>query len=192
MSQSHYHSDKHAGELLDRLNAYRLAGEMCDVTLMAKDSMILVHGCILRTASPYFYTLLQTSRNMKTKHSLDLMNFEGSALQNIVEFFYTSTLRLNLKNAWQLLSVAGILGIDEVVNACVSLIKSSISTKNCLQLRRDARINNSEYLLTFCEDYIREHFKEVTFEFLFTVILRMIQYYIILTNKTYQWYISVL
>ena len=75
--------------MVDGMNSMRVAGLLCDVTLVAENLEIPAHKMVLAACSPYFYAMF-TGFTERDSSRVVLQGLDPEALQILVEYVYTS------------------------------------------------------------------------------------------------------
>ena len=84
-----YRNVSHPVKVVDGMNAMRIAGLLCDVTLVAENLEIPAHKMVLAACSPYFYAMF-TGFTERDSSRVTLQGLDPEALQILVEYVYTS------------------------------------------------------------------------------------------------------
>lgn len=71
--------------------------------------------------------LSECNKNCITMHQID-----GNSLVQIIQFFYTSEIKINKENVQNLLSAASLLQVSSVLDGCCEFFKRNLSDDNCL------------------------------------------------------------
>uniref|UniRef100_G1KM60 Kelch like family member 8 n=1 Tax=Anolis carolinensis TaxID=28377 RepID=G1KM60_ANOCA len=137
------------------------AGELCDVTLKVGSKLI----SLSQACACLCYSLLPTmflSEIAEAKQSLiEIKDFDGDAIEDLVKFVYSSRLTLTVDNVQPLLYAACILQVEVVAKACCEYMKLHFHPSNCLAVRAFAESHNRVDLMDMADRYACEHFAEV-------------------------------
>jgi len=142
------------------MNAMRIAGLLCDVTLVAESLEIPAHKMVLAACSPYFYAMF-TGFTERDSSRVTLQGLDPEALQILVEYVYTSEVDVTEDNEQCLLPAANLLQLTDVRDACCEFLQSQLHPTNCLGIRAFADLHGCLELLSCTESYIERHFTEV-------------------------------
>ncbi|KAJ8368229.1 hypothetical protein SKAU_G00082570 [Synaphobranchus kaupii] len=118
-------SSTHSQEMLEKLNALRSEGQLCDVTLRVQDKVFMAHKVVLACCSDFFRSKL-LSRPGDHHNVLDLHHVTVSGFTPLLEYAYTSTLSINTENIIDVLAAASYMQMFAVASTCSEFMKSSI------------------------------------------------------------------
>ncbi|XP_072310358.1 zinc finger and BTB domain-containing protein 44 isoform X1 [Eucyclogobius newberryi] len=118
-------SISHSQEMLDKLNALRSEGHLCDVTIRVQDKLFLAHKVVLACCSDFFRSKL-VGRSEEDKFVLDLHHVTVSGFAPLLEYAYTSTLSISTENIIDVLAAASYMQMFAVASTCSEFMKSSI------------------------------------------------------------------
>ncbi|KAG5836900.1 hypothetical protein ANANG_G00233580 [Anguilla anguilla] len=118
-------SPTHSQEVLEKLNALRGEGQLCDVTLRVQGQLFTAHRAVLACCSDFFRSQL-LSRPEERHHVLDLHHVTVSGFTPLLEYAYTSTLSINTDNIIDVLAAASYMQMFAVASTCSEFMKSSI------------------------------------------------------------------
>ncbi|XP_056468367.1 zinc finger and BTB domain-containing protein 44 isoform X1 [Gadus chalcogrammus] len=119
-------SPSHSQEMLDKLNALRSEGHLCDVTIRVQDKLFLAHKVVLACCSDFFRTKLVGRSEEEDKFVLDLHHVTVSGFTPLLEYAYTSTLSISTENIIDVLAAASYMQMFAVASTCSEFMKSSI------------------------------------------------------------------
>nr|XP_060615167.1 zinc finger and BTB domain-containing protein 17 [Anolis sagrei ordinatus] len=106
----------HSQQVLEQLNQQREQGLLCDCAVVVDGIDFKAHKAVLAACSAYLRSLFASQRDVVR---LDIRNAAG--LERVLEFMYTAKLSLSPENVEDVLAVAGLLQMQEVISACHSL-----------------------------------------------------------------------
>jgi len=155
-----YRNPAHPGKVVDGMNGMRVAGLLCDVTLVADNIEIPAHKMVLAACSPYFYAMF-TGFTERDSSRVRLQGVDSEALQTLVEYVYTSQVEVTEENVQCLLPAANLLQLTDVRDACCEFLQCQLHPTNCLGIRAFADLHGCLELLAGTESYIERHFTEV-------------------------------
>ncbi|MEE6483334.1 hypothetical protein FKM82_013517 [Ascaphus truei] len=122
----HYiHLQNFSKSLLETLNAQRLGGHFCDVTVHIHDATLRAHRCVLAAGSPFFHDKLLLGYSEIEVPPV----VPTQVVQQLVEFMYSGSLVVAQSEALQILTAASILQIKTVIDECTQIISQSRSNK---------------------------------------------------------------
>jgi len=130
-----FKEQEHNNEMLAGLNELRQENFLCDVTLMADDKPFQAHRAVLAATSPYLKTLFSDMSGGKIEHEVvEIRGVSAEGLKHIINYIYTSELRLNMTNIREVLAAAGHMQLKAATNFAVSFLKHEISVFNCVDV----------------------------------------------------------
>nr|XP_046232104.1 kelch-like protein 8 isoform X2 [Scatophagus argus] len=136
-------------------------GELCDVTLKVGSRLIPCHKLVLACVIPYFRAMFLSEMSEAKQELIEIKDFDGDAIQDLVQFAYSSKLTLTVDNVQPLLYAACILQVELVARACCEYMKAHFHPTNCLAVRTFAESHNRVDLMDMADRYACEHFTEV-------------------------------
>ncbi|XP_053196111.1 kelch-like protein 8 [Scomber japonicus] len=136
-------------------------GELCDVTLKVGSRLIPCHKLVLACVIPYFRAMFLSEMSEAKQELIEIKDFDGDAIQDLVHFAYSSRLTLTVDNVQPLLYAACILQVELVARACCEYMKAHFHPTNCLAVRTFAESHNRVDLMDMADRYACEHFTEV-------------------------------
>ncbi|XP_028911182.2 B-cell CLL/lymphoma 6 member B protein [Ornithorhynchus anatinus] len=121
---------RHAADVLLNLNELRLRGTLTDVTLLVAGRPLRAHKAVLTACSGFFYSIFRERRGIVGGvGGVDVLSLPGGAeaggFAPLLDFMYTSRLRLSLATAPAVLAAATYLQMDHVVQACHRFLQAS-------------------------------------------------------------------
>lgn len=119
-------SPSHSQEMLEKLNALRNEGHLCDVTIRVQDKLFLAHKVVLACCSEFFRSKLVGRPEEEDKFVLDLHHVTVSGFTPLLEYAYTSTLSISTENIIDVLAAASYMQMFTVASTCSEFMKSSI------------------------------------------------------------------
>ncbi|XP_030420788.1 kelch-like protein 8 isoform X3 [Gopherus evgoodei] len=137
------------------------AGELCDVTLKVGSKLISCHKLVLACVIPYFRAMFLSEMAEAKQTLIEIRDFDGDAIEDLVKFVYSSRLTLTVDNVQPLLYAACILQVELVAKACCEYMKLHFHPSNCLAVRAFAESHNRIDLMDMADRYACEHFTEV-------------------------------
>ncbi|XP_017347784.1 kelch-like protein 8 [Ictalurus punctatus] len=136
-------------------------GELCDVTLKVGTKLIPCHKLVLACVVPYFRAMFLSDMAEAKQELIEIRDFDGDAIQDLVRFAYSSRLTLTVENVQPLLYAACILQVELVARACCEYMKAHFHPSNCLAVRTFAESHHRVDLMDMADRYACEHFGQV-------------------------------
>ena len=153
--------DSLPNDILQVLNSMREHRELCDVSLMAENNEIHAHRAILAACSPYFRAMFLSGFAEAKEDKVTLQGVSPAALQQVVDYFYTSELKLETENVEDIIRVAILLRLETIVDHCETFLRRNMSPFNCLGLQSFATLFNLESLSQHAARFTLWHFETV-------------------------------
>ncbi|KAJ8276090.1 hypothetical protein COCON_G00078420 [Conger conger] len=119
-------SPTHSQEMLEKLNALRNEGQLCDVTIRVQDKIFMAHKVVLACCSEFLRAKLAGLPDGADKFVLDLHHVTVSGFTPLLEYAYTSTLSISTENIIDVLAAASYMQMFAVASTCSEFMKSSI------------------------------------------------------------------
>ncbi|XP_043847443.1 myoneurin isoform X3 [Dromiciops gliroides] len=168
----------HCGHLLERLNAQREAGFLCDCTVVIGEQQFRAHRNVLASFSEYFGAVYRDSPHGDV--FLDQSQVKADGFQKLLEFIYTGTLHLDSWNVKEIHQAADFLKVEEVVTKCKIKMEdfafiANPSSSEVSSITGNIELNQQTCLLTLRDftprekpetsiDLVQVHAKKVTLE----------------------------
>lgn len=163
--EQHVHSPKnHFSEVFKTLSTLYNQKELCDVVLRAGSVQFHVHKVILVACSQYFAAMFRSGMTEAQKGEVVLHNIDPTALEDILELFYTGKITLNSDNVQSLLSAASLFQIDHLREACSNFLRHQLSPGNCLGIKAFAEAHGCQSLAEAAQRHALARFGEVSQE----------------------------
>ncbi|XP_028992733.1 uncharacterized protein si:dkey-229b18.3 isoform X2 [Betta splendens] len=112
----------HSAGMLSKLRSQREAGLFCDITLRTNGRSYSAHRAVLAAVSDHFQEIF-TEMDSSMKADIDLTGFSEDSLLSLLDFSYSSTLRVHQKDLPEVFAMARHLGMWPAVEACSALMK---------------------------------------------------------------------
>uniref|UniRef100_H0XID4 B-cell CLL/lymphoma 6 member B protein n=1 Tax=Otolemur garnettii TaxID=30611 RepID=H0XID4_OTOGA len=115
---------RHSSDVLGNLNQLRLRGILTDVTLLVGGQPLRAHKAVLIACSGFFYSIFRGRAGV----GVDVLSLPGGpearGFTTLLDFMYTSRLRLSPTTAPAVLAAATYLQMEHVVQACHRFIQA--------------------------------------------------------------------
>lgn len=153
-----------ARETLNTLNQMRYHRELCDIILLVNDCEIPTHRAILAACSPYFRAMFLSGFVESVQSQVELKDVDTAAFKKIIDFFYTSELRIDITEVEQILNIACLLHLEYIIEECEKLMRRNITPGNCLGLKTIAQTYSLHFLYKQALRFSLWHFESVVNE----------------------------
>ncbi|XP_066285390.1 kelch-like protein 24 [Branchiostoma lanceolatum] len=121
-----------AGWFFKSLRSLRSEGLLVDVTLCAEGKEIPCHRVVLATCSDYFKAMFGGSLSESKKDKIEMGGVSVEALQQLVDYAYTSKVNVTEENVRPLFVAANMLQFAHVETACEKFLIKSLSPTTCM------------------------------------------------------------
>ncbi|XP_065223954.1 kelch-like protein diablo [Planococcus citri] len=151
----------HASYILSGLNSLRENADFCDVILQVDGEKFSAHKIVLASFSPYFKTMFQSKYVESKQNTVHLKSIESDMMKQLLDFAYTSTIKITKSNCQNLLSAANLLQVMKVRDAACEFLESHMDTSNCLGIYCFAESHACTDLQQKAFDYALKNFWSV-------------------------------
>lgn len=138
-------------DTLGVLNSMRRNTELCDVNLVVESTTITAHRAILAASSPYFRAMFLSGFSEANEECIKLKDMAPQALEAVIDYFYTSYLKIDVDTVEDILKVCVVLRLESLVDHCETFLRRNMTLSNCLGLHSLAKL--------FCLDGLCDHAK---------------------------------
>lgn len=105
---------------------------LSDFTVIVDGDQFKTHKAILAYRSEYFKAMLSHDTIESQKSQVEIKDVKPEIMQNILEYFYTSKLNINLDNLQDLLEAGTRFQLDSILLLCDDfLLGVELDTVNC-------------------------------------------------------------
>lgn len=156
-------AEGHSTRLLKKMAFLRdQAGHhLCDVVLQLGSRKIYAHRVVLSACSNYFCAMFTNTMLESHQDTIMLNDLDEKAVEDLVEFAYTSKIDIHEDNVQPLLKAASILQLSEVTTACSEFLAQQLHPSNCLGISNFAEAHGCSELNRTAQQYVVDHFMEV-------------------------------
>ena len=135
--------------------------DLCDVTLIVNEKKIQAHKVVLSSCSQYFEQMFIGEFAEPDDQPIVIDEVEEDALIALVDFTYTSRIKLTDRNVYSLFGAADLLQFPGVKGACFKFFKQQINKSNCIRTWLFAESHNCTELLDAAVKYIECNFLDI-------------------------------
>ena len=156
-------AEGHASRLLEKMSTLRRNDRLCDVILKVgpKEKEIRAHRLVLSACSKYFCAMFTNKMLESNLECITLSDLDDTALEELVEFAYTSRINVHEGNVQSVLKAASILQLSEIIGVCCSFLSGQLHPSNCLGISSFAEAHGCTALHEVATEYIKDNFTEV-------------------------------
>ena len=165
-----YEEKEHPKNVFKQLNTLRQREDLCDVVLIAGDQEIRAHKVVLSANSPYFQDMFIGEFAEPDGAPIGIDEVDEESLMALVDFAYTSRIKLTQSNVYKLFEAADLLQFQGVKNACFRFFKSQMNKSNCIRTWIFAESHNCTELLEASLKFIEVNFLDIIRENEFLLI----------------------
>jgi alpha-tubulin suppressor-like RCC1 family protein len=147
-------------EILKMLNDQ----EFSDIILSVSDKEIYAHRSVLWSRSTYFKAMFSHDFKEADKTKIVLKGISSYDLfYNLLEFMYSDCVKINIKNSFDMLSLADEYGVVSYKEKCEILLSKYITVTTVWVIFKYANEYNCERLKETCLVYMEENYDEVIY-----------------------------
>lgn len=117
------HSDSHKHNILSKFDNLRKKDLLCDITLVVEDVHFKAHRALLAASSDYFSLMFTADQANQPVYQLGGMSAKMFAA--VLEFIYSAQVSVEPSATEQLLDVARLMEVHELVKVLAKLTRSS-------------------------------------------------------------------
>lgn len=143
------------------LNDLRLNKELCDITLKVGSQKISSHRLILSANSAYFRAMFSSGYSEAGQSVVEIFEITPSALESLIQYFYTSKIHISTANVQELLAASSMLQVSAVSDACCEFMRRHLGASNCLGVRTFADMHSCSELRRVANDFAKRNFSIV-------------------------------
>ncbi|KAL4239391.1 hypothetical protein ACF0H5_000208 [Mactra antiquata] len=154
----------HATRVLTGLNHLRVSDLFCDITLAAGGQEFKCHKIVLASFSPYFHAMFTGNLAESTQDVVTINDVEGSVMELLINYAYTSDILINRQNVQALLSAANLLEILPVKEACGEYLEQNMDEANCIGIHCFAETHACTELQKKSKTFILKNFPSVSLQ----------------------------
>ena len=156
-----YTEREHPRTAFEYLNQMRKRGDLCDVTLIVDTKEIRAHKVVLAACSQYFEQMFIGEFAEPDDQPIFIDEVEEDALTALVEFSYSSRIKLTDHNIYSLFEAADLLQFPGVKGACFKYFKQQINKSNCIRTWLFAEGHSCTELMEAALRYIQCNFLDI-------------------------------
>ena len=136
--------------------------DLCDVTLVVGEREFPAHRVVLAASSPYFRAMF-TNEHLESKQTrISLQQVDGDTLELLLDFIYSSELKISEDNVQNLLAGSSLLQLIPVVEGCCNFLQVHLDSENCIGISTFAEMHGCRTLRDVSLRYALEHFNETS------------------------------
>ena len=158
--------------VLRGLDELRNQALLCDVHLVAEGAKFPVHRVVLAAASPYFQAMFTGGFKENHMSEITLNDVSSKGLECALDAIYTAELSLCWENVCDVLPVASLLQLNEIIEHCGRFLTRNISIHNCICILSVAEKYDLQEVVDQCNKFILENFDTVSQSVEFTSITK--------------------
>ncbi len=151
----------HPQHVFDRLSKLREEGHLCDVTVTSSSGDIKAHRIVLAATSTYFESMLIGENALPVGVPLYVEEIDEETLLMLVDFAYTSRIKITDRNIYTMFEGADVLGFSGVKSACCKFLKLQMNKSNCIGTWLFGQDQNSVELAEAALHFIESNFLDI-------------------------------
>ncbi len=147
--------------MFERLSKLRREGHLCDITVSASCGDVKAHRIVLAASSTYFESMLIGENALPEGELLYIEEIDEGTLPLLVDFAYTSRIKITDRNIYSIFEAADVLGFSGVKGACCKFLKLQMNKSNCIGTWLFGEDQNSAELMEATLHYIESNFLDI-------------------------------
>lgn len=152
----------HPKNVFEYLARMRNQKKLCDVILIANGEEIHAHKVVLAACSQYFEEMFIGEFSEPEGEPIYIDEVEGDALIALVDFAYTSRIKITNHNVYSVFEAADLLQFIGVKSTCFKFFKQQINKSNCIRTWLFAESHNCTELMEASLKYLECNFLEIS------------------------------
>ena len=161
---TYYQNTSKYGDTMKVLNNQREKGRHCDVIFCFEKEEIYAHSCVLAVNSPYFDMQLEKEYSESSVKRMRTLTFPTTDIQiaeYLIHYMYTSSLGISNEIVEELVRVADILGMADVLQYCSEHLVKNLNINNWLKVKLLSVQYELESVITSVRLFLTNHLPEV-------------------------------
>ncbi|XP_077993675.1 kelch-like protein 41 [Glandiceps talaboti] len=156
-----FQNKKHAQLLMEGLHELFESQQFFDVTLVIESRRFACHRNILSACSSYFKAMFTNDLAESRQNQIVICNVNPQAVQLILNYIYSSKLKITEENVQSLLSAAHLFQIQAIVDACCRFMENHLHPTNCIGVYHFADTYTCNGLKNTANSFLNDNFKDV-------------------------------
>ncbi|XP_061529045.1 LOW QUALITY PROTEIN: kelch-like protein 22 [Phycodurus eques] len=141
-----YRSSAHSQSLLDSLLGLRQAGILSDVVLLVEGQAIHGHRVLLAASCDYFRGMFTGGLRETQQNEIPIHGVSFLGMNKIIDYMYTSKIELDLDCVQEVLIVATLVQLEDVIGFCCEFLFSWLDESNLLEIHHLADVYGLQQL----------------------------------------------
>ena len=135
---------------------------LCDVHLVAEGAKFPAHRVVLAAASPYFQAMFTGGFKENQMSEITLNDTSSEGLKCILDAIYTGKLSMSEENVCDVLPVASLLQLNQIIKHCEIFLYKNVSTQDCLSFLSVAEKYDLQEAVDKCNKFVLENFGAIS------------------------------
>ncbi|XP_077973953.1 uncharacterized protein LOC120347875 isoform X2 [Styela clava] len=155
-------------KVLEVLDDFRKAEDLCDFFLKVGDRVVPVHQNVIAATSPYLKDLID--RGTGGTSIVEIPNASFTAVKRCVEYLYSGTTRVTLEDAGDILDVASLMQLQDMVELWFKHFADILNVRNCWEIKHLADKHNNKKIKKSLDSLISNNIGDVCYHVDFVAI----------------------
>ena len=149
-------------DIMNKLDAQRVEGTFCDVSLKIEGKLFRAHRNILAAGSAYFYNLFNSEMKEKEAEIIALKEIRSSVADELLAYIYTGKVQVSESNAEDLITSANYLLLTRLKQEACALLEDQTTVLNCIYMFSFAERYQCSKLKDYALDLMNRNFVAVS------------------------------
>ncbi|XP_078537730.1 kelch-like protein 23 isoform X2 [Lissotriton helveticus] len=157
-----FNNPSHPADFLEAFRKFYIDGLFTDITLQCSSGRIFhCHKAALAACSTYFKVMFTADMKEKSKNQIKLSGIDHNILEALINYTYTTQIRITERNVQSLLQAADLLQFVSVKDACEQFLVRHLDVDNCIGMHSFAEFHVCSDLEKESRRIIFSRFEEV-------------------------------
>ncbi|XP_077290676.1 kelch-like protein 4 [Arctopsyche grandis] len=154
---------QHATSSMSRAHQFLQQRRLCDINIAVGTQKYAAHKLILASASEYFNGEFKEVIRDRERPITELLirNEDEESVQVVIDYCYTGVIELSENSAKNVMSVASLFQLDDILHAYCNFLQKNMHTSNSLGFWLLGKLHSCPSLEKYAFDFVERHFTEV-------------------------------
>lgn len=119
------------------------------------------HKIVLSAFSPYFKAMFSSNLIETKTNKVNMSNTDYSTLNDVINYAYCGSIYLNVNNVQNIFSLASLLQVKDLTNACSDFMVSNLDIYNSIDVYSFSKRYLNDYLMKKSIEFINRNFNSI-------------------------------